>query len=59
MYNKMKCQLLLRTKRATATSDEAFTLLALENNWQFWLEQAKVFFEHQIEGGGKQRGWQP
>jgi hypothetical protein len=48
----MKCQLLL-TKWATP-SDEAFTLLALENNWQsLWLEQAKVLFEHQMEAGSR------
>jgi hypothetical protein len=47
VYNKMKCKVVL-TKWATP-SDKAFTLLLLENNWQLWLEQAKVLFESQME----------
>jgi hypothetical protein len=47
VYNKMKCKVVL-TKWATP-SDEAFTLLLLENDWQLCLEQAKVLFENQME----------
>jgi hypothetical protein len=50
----MKCQLVV-TSWATP-SDEAFTLLVLENNWQLWLEQAKVLFEQQVQEGHRAEG---
>jgi hypothetical protein len=45
VYNKMKCK--LRLTKWVTPSDEAFTLLLLEINWQLWLEQATKFFENQ------------
>jgi hypothetical protein len=51
VYNKMKCKVVV-TKWATP-SDEAFTLLLLENNWLLWLKQAKMLFENQMEMGSR------
>lgn len=47
MYNKKKGD--IGVSAWATTSDEAFTLLVLENNWQLWLEQAKYHFSKIME----------